>query len=192
MTLGQIDAKLASFIGGPTSGGLTIIEDTTVGAGGVASVTFSSIPQTYSHLYVVGSARSTYNNVNGSVLLQFNGDTGSNYWQSLVYYNASTVSAYNSMNTFGYVGFCTALTSAANAFSPFYAFIMDYTNTATYKSWQGGAVATGTQSGSTGAYPGWAGGSWQNTAAITSVTVLPSATGWAQYSRFTLYGLSGV
>ena len=61
------------------------IATTTVGAGGASSVTFSSIPQTYTHLqlrYFGG------NNANpgGSGFVSFNGDTtDANYYDHVLY-----------------------------------------------------------------------------------------------------------
>ena len=60
--------------------------------GGESSFTFSSIPSTYKHLQIrCLSRRST--GINHVIVLQFNGDTASNYWWHLLEGNGSTVTA---------------------------------------------------------------------------------------------------
>jgi hypothetical protein len=65
------------------------IATVTAGAGGVGSVSFTSIPSTYTHLQLRITGRSTSASANGITTgIRLNGDTGSNY--SLHY-----VGAYN-------------------------------------------------------------------------------------------------
>ena len=56
------------------------IATTTVGSGGIADVTFSSIPATYTHLQLRGIARTNRADSNqDAVVVRFNSDTGNNY-----------------------------------------------------------------------------------------------------------------
>jgi len=52
------------------------IQTVTVGAGGTATVTFSSIPATYTHLQIRGIARAS---ADTQLDVTLNSDTGSNY-----------------------------------------------------------------------------------------------------------------
>jgi hypothetical protein len=63
-----------------SGGGMTLISTTSLSG---SSVTLSSIPQTYKHLYV--RVTEAYAAANSNVLIQLNGDTGSNYTWGLVY-----------------------------------------------------------------------------------------------------------
>ena len=58
---------------------MTLIASNTVGSGGVASVTFSSIPATYTDLILKSSSRDTTTSVSAQINIQFNGDTAANY-----------------------------------------------------------------------------------------------------------------
>jgi len=51
----------------------------TVGSGGVATVSFLNIPQNYTDLILKASIRSSISQTNDYGIIQFNGDTGSNY-----------------------------------------------------------------------------------------------------------------
>ena len=54
-----------------------------------ANVTFSSIPATYEHLQIRGTLRGA---VSGTLAIQLNSDTGSNYSRHQIYGNGTTKS----------------------------------------------------------------------------------------------------
>jgi len=119
------------------------------------SVTFSSIPQTYTDLRIVAALSLTANN-NAYVL--FNGDGGENY--SITYIQGaggSVASSRVTPSSYGYVDF--AGTTAQHTVT---VDIMNYSNATTYKTWlsRGGNAASLVI-----AYVG----TWRNTAAITTV-----------------------
>lgn len=154
------------------------IATATVGAGGVSTVTFSSIPQTYTHLQI----RFVATGSGGNIPMTFN-SSGSGYtW----HYNAGTGSAtQNSGGTSAASSFiCHAIKTATNWTSGV-CDITEYTNTnkgKTFRSLTG--VTDNTASGN------WIitqAGIWNNTNAITSIT-LGSAT-LAEGTKFALYGV---
>ena len=108
------------------------IAEQTLGSN-AASVTFSSIPSTYTDLVVVMSllANGTSNNSDG-LRFQLNGDTGSNYSATwLTNSSTSPVSSRESSATKGRVGNISQTTNdVGTAIVQF----LNYSNTTTYKT----------------------------------------------------------
>lgn len=163
------------------------IATTTVGAGGTATVTFSSIPSTYTHLQIRATAKST--STGDSVRITFNSDTGNNYANHFLYSNGSSAPYAGSESSIARINIYSsyASSSVANVFGVKIVDILDYANTNKNKVTraingfdQNTAGSLGTQSGL-----------WMNTNAITSITLAPQAGDWAQYSSFALYGIKG-
>lgn len=139
-----------------------------------ASVTFSSIPSTYTDLIIVSNAGST---VTTNDYIRFNGDTGANYSWTRIYGTGSAAGSSRGTNTNeGFIGDVTT-TLATEILQ-----IQNYTNTTTYKT----VIARSSNSSSavTASVS-----TWRNTAAITSITLLPGSTTWIAGSTFTLYGI---
>ena len=177
------------------------IASTLVGAGGASNVTFSSIPQTYTHLQVRAFGRTdrpTYNV--GSYSLIVNGDTGSNY--SRHYIRSVPASPGTSVDAGGagsvnYIdlGQFAGSTATSGIFGTGITDILDYTNTNKYKAVKhlGGVDTNGAASGVAG-FVQMSSGAWINTNAITSLTFTPieGASNFVQYTFFALYGIKGV
>ena len=170
------------------------ISTVTVGSGGQASVTFSSIPSTYKHLQIraiMRDQRATFGN--SGQLFRFNSDTGSNYsWHNLQG-DGSSASARNAINQASMSGNTSAASGApTNDFGAMVVDILDYADTNKYKTIRmlSGVDVNGTVA-SFGGVIELMSGSWRNTAAITSVTILPSVANIVQYSSFALYGIKG-
>ncbi len=181
---------MLNTISGLLSGGVAgtdfeSISTTTVGAGGVSSITFSSIPSTYTHLQIRGFNKDT-TVISGTQVLsvQFNGDTAANYsFHRLTGNGSAASSAAGTSTTLFYTG--TTIANVANTFGAFVLDILDYKDTNKYKTARSldGSDANGSGEISLRS------GSWRNTAAITSITLTPTGTGIAQYSSFALYGI---
>jgi len=139
-----------------------------------SSYTFSSIPQTYTDLYVVISS---YEGSSGASLgVQFNGDTGNNYCYTFTYGDGSGGTGSQKGNNAGsiYVGQINGGTvSLLN--------INNYSNTTTYKNIL-------TRNGATAQSVFTAIGTWQNTNAITSLTISRGGN-FTVGSTFTIYGI---
>ena len=72
------------------------IATTTVGSGGTASITFGSIPSTYTHLQVRGilqSARATFSRDEYKITI--NSDTGTNYDSHNIYGSGTSIQSGN-------------------------------------------------------------------------------------------------
>ena len=155
------------------------IATVTVGAGGASSVTFSSIPQTYTHLQIRG-----YYKGGDNLYGQYNSDTGSNYkTHYLLAYGAGPsilASSGGGTPNYQFIG-----RSDTNQFGSFVCDILDYTNTNKYKTTRS---LMGWDDNGTGEVQ-FASGVWMNTNAITSIYLYgPSLV---QYSRIALYGIKG-
>lgn len=154
-----------------------------------SSVTFSSITNTYTDLVLIISAQVS---LASAFNMRVNGDTGSNYSNTLLYTDglSSTGSVrgtnqtqidYSTTNGIGL--------STSSVYTPIFVNIMNYANTTTYKTFIGRNRTT------SGGYLGNGDitecvSLWRNTNAITSITVFPSNSGnWTTGSKFTIYGI---
>ena len=163
-------------------GAMIPIATSTVGAGGVATVTFSSIPQNYEHLQIryMLSASS----LNTDLRIQLNADTGANYTRHYLYGldGSSVVSGASTSNTSTSIGY--AFAAIARPYSGV-ADILDSSNTSKYKtirSLSGGCDASA-------ASIIYFSGLWLNTSAISSIVLTQSSGNFSQYSSFALYGI---
>jgi len=166
------------------------ISTVTVGSGGTASITFSSIPSTYQHLQVRIMAKGTRSIAIENGSLNFNGDSGNNYNDHSIYADGSNVfaganSGTNSSLIYTFAGSGGA--SGSQVFGSGTVDILDYANTNTYKT---SRTLAGYENGTAG-FIGFNSGLWRNTTAITSLTLTPSVGTWLQYSSFALYGIKG-
>jgi len=96
----------------------------------VASYTFSSIPATYTDLVLVANCKNSVGATYG-LLLQYNGDTTTNYSTTLLWGNGSAASSFR--YTTGYSAAFTGWAGSTN-FSPLIINIQNYANTTTYKT----------------------------------------------------------
>lgn len=168
----------------------------TVGAGGAASITFSSIPSTYTHLQLRYVARDTassayINNLAG----HFNSDNSylNYYWH--YFEGAGTTGGYSAggvqvsalPTSFGLEASSSV---GANTFGAGIVDIFDYANTSRYKTTR---YITGSDNNGTGDTSARLGsGLWKSTAAINQITLYPQPTGsFSQYTTFALYGIKG-
>jgi hypothetical protein len=159
-----------------------LIASSTVGAGGAANMSFSSIPQTYTDLLVRISGRSTGSST--VIELTFNGSSSS-YANKRLYGTGSSAASDSNNTTFiSNVGL-NDQGFTANTFANSDIYIPNYTGS-TYKSTSGDGVS---ENNATLAYSMIAAGLWSNTAAITSITLSQAGANIAQYSTAYLYGI---
>ena len=166
----------------------TLISSVTVGSGGAASMTFTSIPATYTDLVLKISARFTQSGSGTLIEVTFN-NSSTSYTNKRIYSNGS--------NSFSdSVGTTYIMTLAAseggwtaNTFGNGELYIPNYTSS-NNKSVSADWV---TENNATTALSGLSAGLWSNSSAITSIK-LAGETGsnltFAQYSTAYLYGIS--
>jgi hypothetical protein len=164
----------------------TLIATNTVGSGGVASVTFSSIPGTgYTDLVIKASVRSTV--AEDGFGLRFNSDTGSNYISRVLVGQGASSSSFAATSSYMVaMGRQSESGYTANTFGNNDIYIPNYTSS-NQKSVSSDAV---NENNATTARAQIAAGLWTGTAAISTILILPGAGNFAQYSTFTLYGIS--
>ena len=164
------------------------IATTLVGSGGSSNITFNDIPQSYKHLQLRAL---TFRTAEGNSLkVTYNSDTGNNYARHTIYGNGSSVTASGNATT-SFVELGWAGGAATTGGSVCIMDILDYANTNKYKT---SRSLFGYDLNNTNGYIVFASGLWQNTNAISSITIIPDnpANGnLNQYSRFSLYGIKG-
>ena len=144
----------------------------TLGSGG-------TIPQTYTDLVLICNAKG--DDVNGTIQMRFNGDTGNNYSNIRVYGYTSGVGSDNGTNiTWMQLedpgGFFTSQFVVCRAN------IMNYSNTTTFKT----VLNRGDETYNVAMnYVN----NWNSTSAITSITLYGGSSNFVAGSSFTLYGI---
>ena len=162
------------------------ISTVTVGSGGAADVTFSSIPATYTHLQIRGISKTDRADDNDVVKMQFNSDTASNYSHHVVLGTGSSVVAAANANTSSILTISGAAANVSSVFGSGVIDILDYKNTNKYKTVR---TLGGYESNSTG-FISLQSGNWRSTSAITSIVLSPNiGSNFNQYSQFALYGI---
>jgi len=178
---------IASSISGNLPGDFESIATTTVGSGGAADVTFTSIPATFTHLQIRGIAKDDNTGSLDNLQMQFNGDTAANYKSHFLYGTGSVVgvgvAASNSLMLAARVTGGNA--SYVNIFGVFVIDILDYANTNKYKVHR--SLSGHDENGLGEVF--FESGLWRNTNAITSIKLYPQDFNWKQYSSFALYGI---
>jgi hypothetical protein len=154
-----------------------IISKTILGSS-AASITFSSIPSTYTDLLIDVSSRNTA--VDTENTFSFNG-SGANFSIRRLYGNGTTT---GSDTLYGY-SLTTTSGFTANTFSNNSIYIPNYLSS-NFKSISIDGVA---ENNATASAQVLSAALWSNTAAITSITLQPTSGSYATGSSFYLYGI---
>jgi len=155
----------------------------------VATVTFDSIPQTYTDLVLVSS---TYYSASVAMRVRFNNDSATNYGYTVLGGsnaapgNGSYSARDTNSSSINLLAYYAGTNSNANIFAPTVATFMNYSNSTTYKTLLSRSYA---QDNGTGKDAELFAGVWRSTAAITRVDLLTSSGNFAVGSTFTLYGI---
>ena len=159
----------------------------TVPSGGVASITFAGIPNTYKHLQIRSMFRSGTAGSEDSVIMRFNGDSGNNYSYHFLFGNGSSANASATSSTsLIYPWAVPAASFLANSFGVQIIDLLDYANTTKNKTTR---TLAGYDDNSTGGRIALTSGAWYNTSAVNSISITTGGSSIAQNSQFTLYGV---
>jgi hypothetical protein len=155
-------------------------------ASSAASVTFSSIPATYTDLVLKWSARSS--DLGNAIYLKLNTDTGSNYSDTYLLGNGSAASSGNesSATTATLYGQNNRSDYTSNTFSNGELYIPSYTVSQNKPM----SLFGGSENNASGAFYSQNASAilWRNTATITGIT-LSAYTNFVSGSSFYLYGI---
>ena len=187
--LGIYASQISGHLFAP-SGAYDSIATVTVGSGGSASITFSSIPSTYTHLQIRATFRETGSGTGADTKLSFNGDTGSgNYYSQHGLYGNGTIAGADKDATSTHIWsiYGTGSSATSGVFGVGVIDVLDYANTNKYKTTR---ALTGYDNNGSGLIF-LRSGLWMKTNAITSITITADATAFAEYSSFALYGIKG-
>jgi len=164
------------------------ISTVTVGSGGASSITFSSIPSTYTHLQIRAISRSAQAASTDSMYMRFNGISTTSYsWHYLKGDGSSaTASAYASDNVM-YAGTTPAASATSGLFGVTIIDILDYANTNKNKTVR---VLDGYDANGSGVVE-LRSNAWYSTSALTDILIAnyTGSANFAQYSQFALYGV---
>ena len=157
---------------------------TVTASGSSAVLSFTSIPQTYTHLQL----RIMGGNSGYACDMQFNSDTGTNYSCHRLTGTGSAATA-GSRTSFGAIRFAqwSGLVYSGSVVSATIMDILDYANTNKYKT---SRDLTGYDTNSVG-YIDFESGLWMSTAAITRIDLTMATGNWASGSTVALYGIKG-
>ena len=155
----------------------TPIATQTVTGSSTVSVTFSSIPSTYTDLIIVTQYKSVSNNY---LQMRFNGDTASNYSRTELTGNGtSATSSRFSNEAYAYV---SSLYAPTGEWETAISQINNYSNATTYKT-----MISRVNSPSVGVNATV--NLWRSTSAINTVLITAVGSGYDVGSTFTLYGI---
>jgi len=155
-----------------------LIASATAGSGGSSSFDFTSIPQTYTDLLVKVTYRGDAN-----VTLYLNGATYGSAAAIQLYGNGTTAGSNTRSN--GFLSDAQYNSTLANTFGSLEAYISNYTSSGNKQI----SSFSATEANATTAYLEATAINQNVSAAITSLSITPSANTFAQYSSAYLYGI---
>jgi hypothetical protein len=162
-----------------------------VGIAGAANITFSSIPNTYTHLQLRTMSRSNASGANdaGGMNTRFNSDSTNSYsFHWILGSGSGSPSTTNGSSSDSFVmGFTNSSNYPAANFTVSIVDIIDYKNTSKNKT----VRALGGNDGNGAGFVWLNSGLWQKTDAINSITITPWSGSFTQYSQVALYGIKG-
>jgi len=168
---------------------MTKLATVTVGAGGSSTIDFTNIPQTYTDLKLVLSARSTQTDFEVTdVNVSFNGVTTNQSERNLRAYPTTNVTSQNRTDII--LGNMPSSINTASTFANSELYIANYAS-ANNKSMGVDGVSPSNTNSSLYWWINMGANLWSNTAAITSITLRANNGNWnfAQHTTATLYGI---
>ena len=161
----------------------TLIEAKTLGSA-VSSVTFSSIPSTYTDLNLLCSIRTSRGGIAENMLFTFNSSTSSFSSKILVGQGGGGI---DNAAIARFAGVADGDTATSNTFASFSIYIPNYASS-NYKSYSADTVM---ENNSSDAYAVLTAGLWSDTSAISGITLTPAiGSNLMINSTFYLYGIS--
>lgn len=164
------------------------ISTVVVGSGGISAIEFNNIPQSYTDLCLLISARSSRSQSSDNLDIFFNGSTSN---RSDIALRGSGTVAVSYATSNGHIGYIPAASDTANTFGSTLIYVPNYISS-NNKSFSADVVMENNSSENGGAFMVLDAGLWSQTAAITSITINTSSgagSNLVQHSTATLYGI---
>jgi hypothetical protein len=169
-----------------TNNTLTLIQAVTVGAGGIASINFNAIPQTYTDLFIYWSPRSTSAGGSAGSYISFNNSTSNFLGRYLQGTGVGTFDSSGGSPSARYLGEMSGAGGTASTFSTYSIYINNYTSSNNKTV----LVDSAQENNTTGAYISAISSIWSSSAAITTVDLSPSSGVLAEHTTAYLYGVA--
>lgn len=160
----------------------------TVSGTSTNTITYSSIPATYTDLEISILGRGLTASNYADVIVQFNGDSGSNYSRTRIYGNGSSTASDRQLSSGSWgLGLIPAASNAANAAGDIRIMINSYARTT---SWKSMLAVTGSESNNGIGFTEVNVGSWRSTAAINSISIFSTPGNFAAGTVVTIWGIT--
>jgi hypothetical protein len=165
----------------------TLIQKTTLNAS-AASITLSSIPQTFTDLVVKISSRSDAATTQYNSFIRPNAAT-TGYREVAWYFYSTSILAITGANTSLYYSYAAGNTSLANTFSSNEIYINNYSSTTLFKQFSIDSSVENNNIG-TGYVIIHDGGTWASTSQMTSLYLSPESGNYLAGTTVSLYGVA--
>jgi hypothetical protein len=164
-----------------------LISSVTVGAGGAASISFSSIPSTYTDLLIKFSIRDTNSSTNQNIRVTFNGVGGTSYSERLLFGSGSAAQSF-SYSSAAYLQslYGTGAIATSSVFGNGEMYIPNYTSSNNKSV----SIDSVSENNATSSAIGLTAGLFSNASAISSMILASPSGTFLQYSTAYLYGIS--
>jgi len=184
MLLGILNSQAA----GGGGGAYDLLETTTLGSS-ASSVTFTGLGSysDYAHLQIRAITKGSHTSFDETAFFRLNGDSGSNYAAHRLQGSGSTVfsNGYASQSS-GRFGILSGSNGGNLGWSSTIFDLLDFSETSKYKTTRS---LTGMKDSASIILMNSS--LWLDTAAVTSLQVLPTSGNYLSGSRFSLYGIKG-
>ena len=159
------------------------IETVTVGSGGAASITFSAIPDTFTDLVILVSARTTRAETNEQIFFRLNASTTNATSRELL----GLGSAVATISEPFIAGYVSAASATADTFGNVVTYIPNYRSSVAKSL----SIDSVSENNATQAIQSISAGLWNNTAAVTSIELVARfGNNFVQHSTASLYGIT--
>ena len=166
---------------------MQLIETIEVGAGGAASIEFTSIPQDGVDLVCVFSTRSDTTGSAEVIYTQLNSDTGANYAYVALRGNGSSASSFggSSQNQL-FIGYQPKSSDTASTFTNTEIYVSNYTSS----SAKSVASNSADENNGTEAFQTLTANTYSTSSPVTTLKVYPLSGNFVQYSSASLYKIT--
>lgn len=171
------------------NGTITKISTVIVPNGGQAAMSFTNISQDYDDLLIYISGR--YTGAESAQSMGFhmsiNGVTTNRNYRVMQAYGGNSIES--TTGTIAYIGVAGGTSSTAGVFNSAQVYINNY-KTSNSKSFWVDFVSENNIANNYGT--GFVTGKWSDNSPITSLSIYPSGSNWAEFSTATLYGITRI